>query len=988
MTRICFRHVVLCVSILLGIGYAATPVAAQLPTAASAARWLFPRGNSEGTQSQFSSGLAQTLDSFNLKWSTNAIAGDVQPLIGNLINNTQLAPAYPYAPLEICAVIAGQLITLDATGRTATKTRLPAFVRSVSVILDSSSLPIELYKKYPSMLGLETIERRDTTDSLAVGYLAAYDSTADSIAILKNLSVDVRPYAPNLFASIKPVMALPYGADQLMIHAIVDMSAPVIPSSPSNVPFFRGMTSFLSGRFDNLSLATVSDTLSSRFTVGPSVNKSQASLRKLSENSYDCLLPSWPGNLDWTIADPFRPAISTYGNRPYLMSTQLGSASMGEGIIPVDLSPLTYLGQNSTRPRIENFSVQLRDAGIGGAALPYVLSAEEYLGRDSSIGVARLHLYSTLGDPITIPTDTANPSFVGRMNHSWAVAVGDVDGRDTNQLLPYYPNNPGNEIVVSQSTHEFAFPASRIMVLRYRSGTRIQKPAPRNAYLFPLDTVLSLQMTGWVACVTDLDNASDGRSEIFMADGSDLYVLHMRGYKDSRFTRLAPFDTLMHLSFPTEMINHVAVADIDGDGFNDVLVTTNVRCYLYGLPVQNSIVIVDPSRSLSAQQNYCLGDTLKLRWYNVFSGQPAVRVAYQAYRDGYAVGRPRILDSAYDNLADTVSFNLVVDSTFVGTYGRLLVQSTKRSALIDSSALVSFHGPSIRFDSSTKAGRFIAMDKGDVKGIISCLDSVRIYYSLDSAKTWTLMRAEYHDETDTSFWAGVDFPCPAFYDCVQDRDSLILLRAEGHAFVGSTVYSDTIAVVVRPHPIPLRIYPEPSVLCSERGILWIAPKDTALCDSIEVLESFDLGKTFHRTDMFDAGTVEYTYHPSAQAPDSVVVRICCSQSCWRTDTLLVNGKSKLIRKIAPNPFDPGSEVCEVFSVAPVDATVTVKIFDQKDHVVAEIAKNESRKAQRVYCDRWDGKTDDGKIVAIGMYFVVLEYGEGSREFYPVFVRRN
>lgn len=239
MTQSRIRHVVLALAIFLSQLLATDSILAQLPKTTSASRWLFPRGNSEGTQSQFSTSKPQNLDSFSLKWSTNAIAGDVQPLIGNLIDNSELVPTNPYAPLEICAVIAGQLVTIDATGRTKGLTRLPPFVRSVSVIMDSSALPIELYRRFPSMLGLETIERRDTTDSLALGYIAAYDSTADSIAILKNLTIDVRPFAPNLFASVKPVCALPYGADQIMVHAVVNMSAPTLSSIPPQVPFFE-----------------------------------------------------------------------------------------------------------------------------------------------------------------------------------------------------------------------------------------------------------------------------------------------------------------------------------------------------------------------------------------------------------------------------------------------------------------------------------------------------------------------------------------------------------------------------------------------------------------------------------------------------------------------------------------------------------------------------------------------------------------------------
>ncbi len=960
---------------------------AQLPRAASPSRWLYPAGNSEATHSQNSASRAQNLDSFQLKWSTNAIAGDVQPLIGNIIDNTQLVPSYPFAPLEITAVIAGQLITLDATGRTRTITRLPPFVQAVSVLLDSASLPTELYKRYPSILGLETIERRDTTDSLALGYIAGFDATADTIAILKNLTIDVRPFAPNLFASITPVYAQPFGANQIMVHAVVNMSTPTIPAIPPSLPFFRGMTSFLSGSFDAGALATVSDTSSGRFTVGPTVSLAQPSIHSFSAGTSDCLLPTAPSSLDWTITDSFRPALSTFSNRPYLMSAQMRSTGLSEGIVPVDLFPLTYTAQNSTLPRVRNFHIQLRDAGQSNALQDLVLSSEEYLGRDSSFGTARLHLFNTFGDPITFPGDTSNPSFSAKANHAWSIAIGNVDGLDTNRLLPYYPNNPGDEIVVTQSTHDFAYPGSKLMILRYRSGTRIQKPAPRNAYLFPFDTVMTTTLTGWVACVSDLDSAVDAKDEIFIADGSDLYILHLRDYADPRFTRNAPFDTVYHRRFPTETINHVAVADVDGDGYNDVLVTTNVRCYLFGQPVQNSIQIVSPTTAIPETLT-CQGDTVDVRWYNVFSGQPAVKVLFQRYRNGFAWGSAVVLDSSYSNLTDTVTFRLKADSTLAGVSGRIIIQSTQRSVLKDSTGILSFPVASIAFDSSTMATVYRSMQLGKVSGVLRCVDSVSLYCSVDRSASWTLLGGEFRRSSDTTFWIDAVFPCPGFFGCETDADSLISLRAEGIRGDGSVVYSDTVDVRIRPHELQCTVYPQPDVLCSDRGLLWLLPADSSSCDSVQILESTDGGRSFHSLALQARTNNEFHYRPTPTTPDSVILRLCCPGSCLRTDTTVYNTKATVIQKVAPNPFDPTTELCEIFSVPASSSALSVHILDQNEHIITELVRSETRTPGRVYCDRWDGRTDDGKVVAMGMYYVVLQYADGSKEFYPVFVRRN
>ncbi len=961
---------------------------AQLPFSTSPAQWLYPRGNAEATLSQKNLGGPQSPDSLSLKWSSNAIAGDVHPLVANIINNLKLVPTYPFAPLEISAVIAGQLVTIDATGRTKTITRLPSFVRSISVALDSSCIPLELYKKYPAILGLETIERRDTTDSLALGYLAAYDTTADTISILKRLTIDVRPFAPNLFASIKPIFGRSV-SNQLVVHAIVNMSSPTIPSPPSSLPYFRGLTSFSCGQFGRGFLSTVSDTLPARFTVGPSVSFTQPSITDLGSGLFDCVLPCQPTSLDWNVPDSFRPAINTYANRPYLFGVTLVGSTASEGIIPVDLSPYTTTGQTSSRPRIETFHLTLSDAGGTATPTSYVLVAEEYMGRDSSDGNARLHLYNTIGDPITFPADSVNPSFLGRHNHSWAIATGDVDGRDTNELLPYYPHNPGDEIIATQTTHEFAFPASRLMVLRYRSGTRIQKPAPRNAYLYPLDTIVTTPMTGWVACVSDLDNNGDYKSEIFIADGSELYVLRMRDYADARFTEAAPFDTVFHSSFPTENINHVAVADVDGDGYNDVIVTTNVKTYLFGLPSKNSLFIIDPARSLKSSPSICEGDSATVSWYNVFKGQPAVTLRFQEYRNGNPADSARIINSSVSNNSDTVHYSFIPDSSYASKTGRFVVISNSRPDIRDSSALVNFYAPFIKFDSISAANVYTAQQYQAVTGTLHCLDSAQLFCSVDAGKTWIAQKAVYRRSSDTSFWFSLLVPCPNFFGCTIDSDSLLWLRAEGLGTgTRRRVYSDTITARVVPQSLYTKIYPEPDVMCSERTILWNLPADTSICDSVSLLISENKGKTFRQVAQLPRAQREYIYHPDVQSADTIIFRICCAQTCLRTDTTFYNAKAKLIRSIAPNPFDPSTERCDIFSVPPVNSTATIRIFDQNEHVLAEIVKGESREAGKVYCDHWDGSTDDGKTVSMGMYYVVIEYSDGSKEFYPVFVRKR
>jgi flagellar hook assembly protein FlgD len=66
----------------------------------------------------------------------------------------------------------------------------------------------------------------------------------------------------------------------------------------------------------------------------------------------------------------------------------------------------------------------------------------------------------------------------------------------------------------------------------------------------------------------------------------------------------------------------------------------------------------------------------------------------------------------------------------------------------------------------------------------------------------------------------------------------------------------------------------------------------------------------------------------------------------------------------------------------------LKIFDEREDLVKELVVDEMREKGKVYCDYWDGTTTDGRLVTNGMYYLVISYSEGSKEYYPIFVRRK
>jgi len=95
-----------------------------------------------------------------------------------------------------------------------------------------------------------------------------------------------------------------------------------------------------------------------------------------------------------------------------------------------------------------------------------------------------------------------------------------------------------------------------------------------------------------------------------------------------------------------------------------------------------------------------------------------------------------------------------------------------------------------------------------------------------------------------------------------------------------------------------------------------------------------------------------------------------------------------VKKIAPNPFEPGVESCGIYSSPLVNGRATLRIYDEHEDLVRGLVSDETRDRDRVYCDYWDGTTAQGLPVTDGMYYLVISYSDGSKEYHPIFVRRR
>ncbi len=952
---------------------------------ASPANWLYPKGNPEGTRRVLFPSQSQSLDSFVVKWSTDVIAGDIEPLIGNIINNGKLFDSFPYAPNEMAAVIGNDIIVVDGAGRTFIKRKSDdiKLIKGISVLMDTLNTGINYTTQNPVVMGLETIESQ-SEDTLAFAYLAGFDAISNNSKILKRLAIDMRLYKPNIFAGVKPIYSKKNG-DDLIIYATMNISKPTAADgAPIIAPFLRGFTQFHSNtKLPNYPSYDVSDDIAYRLTFGPEISFNQASISDLGNNKIGVLFPNYLSpTMNIKIKNPV--TFETATNEPYLIGLNLSSNPLDQLFDPNAMTQRV----NGTRPQLRNYFVKLNNGVLPEAN--YILVAEEYKGIEGSIGTSRLHLYDNQGDPITLPNDITAPPITGGSNHLWSVAVGNIDGNASNEWKPYYPNNVGNEIVVTQSTREFAYPSSKLIILKYNTQT-IDKPSPPNTVLFPFDTLCSQRMNGWVAAVNDLDKNPDGKDEIVIVDGSKIMILRIRDYNSFEFKFGKPFDTLFVKEFNKETISAATIADMDGDGKNDIIVTTYKRTYVLGMPLQNTLQVIAP-RTPTPKTQYCLGDYIDISWKNILSQSGKVDIYFQKFKKLNDTSKilipidsiPYIIRKNIDNNLDEVHYKLAVDTTFIGKIGLFVVaSSTNPKVVYDTTAILRFQTLDVVLDSlPSKIIR--SGDNFNITGDVACIDSISLDYWVSSG-TWTNLRTvPYYN--NGKFAIDAIAPCLDIFNINgKDKDSLLRMRIVNHK-AGISLTSLVFTLPIKPSIFPLKI-DTIATASPNKVIRWKQSDIKYACDTVSLYFSIDGGYNFGFIDKLKAINEYYQWNLPLGLPDSVIFRICCENSCVRTDTLIKDMIPKYIQIVAPNPFSPIDEVLEVVYKVPQDVKVDIRIYDESNRIVAEPIINQQRTVNTVYTDRWDGRLSNGVIAANGLYYLRIEMSNGTREIYTIFVRK-
>jgi len=930
---------------------------------AAPAQWPTPSGSRAAMPVQPVVSAPQSFDEFLLKFRSDALAGDVRPVVADIIPNAALTPSFPFAPLEIAAVVGGKLVVLDASGKATYRSAVPPFAQAISFVADSSLLPPALRARLPSLLLLETAEHLAREDSLAVAYVAGYDSAADSVAIITRLTYDLRRYAPNVAAWVRPFFAMPAG-NSLAVYAALGMTSPSQQGSIlRGIAASRVDPTLLSGSFP---IPDAGDTPTDRWTVAPHVGFDQPSIAPLGPNTWLGTLPCTPSSDSATVTTPF--GSQTTSTHAYLLAVALNAGLTGEYIPPLELD--TFLSAPTAKPVVTPYIVELADSG---SIRRFILVAESYSGRPGERGRAQLHLFASDGRPLTHPSDAQRPPFRSESAHGWSLGLGDLDGSASNALLPYYPNNPGAELVLTESSRSLAVPGSRLMVLRYWSGNPVPKPSPAGAVLFPLDTIVTFPITGWLAAVADLDSTSDGKAEILLADGDELYALRMRDYRDPRFRTGAPFDTVWQWRSPGEEITNVAIADLDGDRRLDVIVTTTRSTSVLGTVAPGVLTVTAP-----ADSTFCIGDTITLQWRFRYAGPRSYTIGFQPYSGLQAIGPRRII--ARDTLIAGDTLKLRIRAADLGiARGRLLVWLGADSTIGDSSGMIAITAGRLRFDTASVPQQATAGNPIMVAGLAACVDSIAFFGSLGPGTGWQPLQAT-SAHSGGAFLARIEVPCITFPP-LGSQDTVLRICAVG-INAADTVRSDTVVVRVVPSPVVLRIVSQQPAYCCSYSIA--LESSATPCTTASVYVQYAPGQPWV---LLDSTARDSLLLPSRDgSSDTLRIRWACNGSCGRSDTAVILPSTRLVQAIVPNPVLRGQELCRIVTAPRQTDRITIRIFDGSDRLVRTLVRDEQRSGGQIYCDVWDCRSDSGELVPPGVYYVLAQASSGWKSFEAVYVR--
>lgn len=540
-------------------------------------------------------------------------------------------------------------------------------------------------------------------------------------------------------------------------------------------------------------------------------------------------------------------------------------------------------------------------------------------------------------------------------NLGWSIVQADLDGRDRSIGRDHIRPSPGREIIgMRRRLDGEPLDSNRIYAFRY--GTVLQLYADQ-------------AFNGELLAAGDIVADSLGKDEIVCANGSTLTILRFRRFDEGETFLFPPnyFDTVGVYSLDGR-VTYAAIADVDGDGSNDLVVVTANSTYLIGRSHPA------PFGSLRADRTIiCSRDSLVLSWQRaVAGGESGIRIELE---DIDAQTIKPIEDAFVSDARQRYVFRAT--GLKPGRY-RFRLSEVGIPSIVGIGAEFEVGEPSIQPFSAPSADAYTPVS---IAVIAPCVDSLVLEYSFDN-NNWTGISNPFDvrgGQTSIEF----PMPCPADRNCASSSEQTIFFRFR--------TSDGALISQVRPGRVtvaPTTISNAPVSGGSPRRRMLSWEPDAFACDTVAVSLSVDNGLTW--ADVADvataAGSIEVDV--AGELEQDVVALVCCTSGCGSGRTTFTVSEIEEANFIAPNPFDPTKETnATVIYRLPRAGDVTIALYDVSRALVRTIVAGEALDAG-LHRARWDGRNTEGDIVADGTYICVIASSSGDRITLPLSVAKR
>lgn len=567
-----------------------------------------------------------------------------------------------------------------------------------------------------------------------------------------------------------------------------------------------------------------------------------------------------------------------------------------------------------------------------------------------------------------------------QFHSGWDIVAADLDGTAPGEADPLLANNLGYEFLASwKPTGKSPAGANWLYMFRhnlqYRIGFR------------PFYYVTRQQLAGSVIAAGDLVADEFGRQEVIVVNGGTLQILQLKPYSDEEIAGTQeeirkPFTTLAEFIVGDSILS-VAIADLEGDGENDIVLCTTDSTYAIGKIGPNPYeFLTDPD---PFGREYCPDDTIAVEWKrNVGSEDTKVEVNIIGESLRRQFGQSDIAGDKITFLPSKVLINSQTFRVQPGEY-RIVVSNLAYPNIADTSRPFTVVESAIsQFDFATSAPYEIGSVVADTIAL-ACVDSAWVQRSVGDSASWVDVREAVTrlDEGRMSF--ADTLVCPEILRCGADQEQYIYYRIVTGA---DTLPLRRVQVSVPKFTFDLT--PGGASLSRRRSLEWNAADFP--CDELVVSLSGDNGETWQTAG--EAGTAgeSFEFTVPEEFEDFVLVCLQCGDpgECGYGVQRFAVSRVDMANYVYPNPFDPemptaGGGGAEIVYSLKNSGTVSITVYDASRSVVQEIIKGEEREAGRNRGDFWDGKNLAGQNVANGTYICVISSSSGEQIILPIAV---